>query len=150
MNPRIHYWHVFFGLAFAGLVLWGTSWLLASGSFTPWVSAGDFVLIALAVMRLVRLVAYDSIFGFVRDWFAGKDPYSFLGTVGTLINCPWCLGLWFSFFVPFAWFATPYAWFPIFMLAVAAVGSFLMLLANLVGWSAEQKKREANSIALPR
>lgn len=150
MKPRIHYWHVVFGLLFVVLVAWGTLWLSASGKLIAWVSLGDFLLMALAIMRLTRLVCYDSIMGFVRDWFRGADPYTLRGTLDTLINCPWCMGLWFSFFVPFFYFATPYAAFVIFMLALAAVGSFLQLLANLVGWSAEAKKREANSIAVPR
>jgi len=150
MKPRIHYWHVFFGVVFAGIVAWGTLWLMESSFLTPWVSLGDFALMALAVMRLVRLFCYDSITSFIREWFAGSDPYSFLGTINTLMNCPWCLGLWFAFFVPFFYFATPLAWFPIFMLALAAVGSFLQVLANFVGWSAEAKKREAQSGHSPR
>ena len=145
MKNRIHYWHVFFGLVFAAIVAWGTIWLMEGSLLTPWVSLGDFTLMALAVMRLVRLFCYDSITSFIREWFAGSDPYSFLGTINTLMNCPWCLGLWFAFFVPFFYFATPFAWFPIFMLALAAVGSFLQILANLVGWSAESKKREAQA-----
>ena len=99
-------------------------------------------LMALAVFRLVRLTTYDIITQFVRDWFVGADPRTLPGTLGALINCPWCTGLWYAFIVAFAYFATPYSWFVIFVLALAALGSFFQVLANLIGWHAEGKKRE--------
>jgi hypothetical protein len=77
----------------------------------------------------------------MRDWFAHAAPGTLRGTLNTLINCPWCIGLWFSFIVVFFYFATIYAWPVILILALAAVGSFLQVLSNLVGWSAEAKKR---------
>jgi hypothetical protein len=141
MARRIHLWNLFFSLAFAAIVLWGTSWLVGTGRVTS-VPLGDFILMALAVMRLTRLVVYDHILSFMRDWFDGTDARTFRGTIRQLVNCPWCTGLWFAFFVPFFYFATPYAWFIIFVLALAAVGSFLQILANLVGWYAEGKKLE--------
>jgi hypothetical protein len=105
---------------------------------------------ALATQRMTRLFTYDLITRFIRDWFAGHDDRSFLGTLGALINCPWCTGLWFAFLVVFFYFAVPLAWYIILMLAIASVGSFFQLVANWVGWSAEAKKRECQSIALPR
>ena len=63
----------------------------------------------------------------------------------TLINCPWCTGLWFALVVVFAYHATPIAWYAILVLALASAASFLQLLANLVGWHAEAKKLEVQS-----
>lgn len=123
------------------LVIWGAIWLTDTGCLTA-VPVGDFVLMALAVMRLTRLVVYDHITAFARDWFSGTEAHTFRGTIDQLVNCPWCTGLWFAFFVPFFYFATPCAWFIIFVLALAAVGSLLQILANLIGWYAEGKKRE--------
>ena len=136
-----HFWHITFSVFFAILLFFGIAWLAVTGRFNHQVSMGDFVLMALAIWRLIRLFTYDAITDFVRDWFAGASPYSLRGTLNTLVTCPWCVGLWFSFVVVFAYFATPFAWPVILILALAAIGSFLQLLSNLVGWSAEAKKR---------
>ncbi len=96
----------------------------------------------LAVQRLVRLFTYDAVTAFIREWFVGAENDSLRGSLGALINCPWCLGLWFSLVVVFCYFLAPAAWYAILVLAVASVASFIQLLANLIGWSAEAKKRE--------
>jgi energy-converting hydrogenase Eha subunit G len=64
-----------------------------------------------------------------------------MGTLSALLHCSWCQGLWFSGFVIFFYFATPLAWPVILILALAGVASFIQILANLAGWSAELKKR---------
>lgn len=135
------FWNILFSLFFALLMVAGIAWLAATGSFNRSVTVGDFVLMALAIWRLIRLFTYDAITAFVREWFEGAAPGTFRGTLHTLLTCPWCIGLWFSFLVVFFYFATIYAWPVILILALAAVGSFLQILANLVGWSAEAKKR---------
>lgn len=136
-----HFWSIFFSLFFAALLFVGIGWLAATGRFNRPVSIGDFVLMALAIWRLIRLFTYDAITAFVRDWFAGASPNTFRGTLNALVTCPWCIGLWFSYFVVFFYFATIYAWPVILVLALAAVASFLQILGNLIGWSAEAKKR---------
>ncbi|HYF29119.1 MAG TPA: DUF1360 domain-containing protein [Candidatus Paceibacterota bacterium] len=135
------FWNIAFSVFFLFLLVNGIAWLAMTGKFDRPVSLGDFVLMALATWRLIRLFTYDAITAFVRDWFANAAPHTFLGTLKTLINCPWCIGLWFSFIVVFFYFATIYAWPVILILALAAIGSFLQILSNLVGWSAEAKKR---------
>ncbi len=122
------------------------SWLAVNGRLAQWVPLGDFFLMAFAIFRLVRLFTYDSITQFIRDWFHGKSTTSFLGTLGTLVNCPWCTGLWFALVVVFGYFATPAAWYLILVLALASIASFFQLLSNLIGWSAEAKKKEARSL----
>ncbi len=131
-----------FSLFFAFLLVSGISYLVSVNAFGRSVSMPDFFLMALAVWRLTRLVTYDAIMKFFREMFEGAQPGSFRGTLHALINCPWCTGLWFGFFVVFFYFATPYAWPVLLILAVSAVGSFFQVLSNLVGWSAEAKKRE--------
>lgn len=147
---KFHFWHTFLSIFFTSLAVLGYLWLGANDKLATWVPLGDFVLMAFAIMRLVRLFTYDAITAFVREWFAGHHPESFLGSLGTLVNCPWCSGLWFSLVVVFFYFATPIAWYAILVLALASVASFLQLLANLIGWSAESKKREAQQMPLPR
>lgn len=150
MNARFPVWNLFYSILFAAIVLWGAAWLSVNGLLPEIVPAGDFILMALAIFRLTRLVTYDHITDFVRDWAKKRPPESFVGTFGRLLCCPWCTGLWFAFFVPFFYFSQPMAWFVILVLALAGVGTFFQLVANWVGWSAEEKKRESQSLPLPR
>jgi hypothetical protein len=140
---KFHFWYSVLSILFAALVVTGYQWLEAGGRSIVSIPPGDFLLIALATMRLVRLFTYDIITSFVRNWFAGASPESFLGTLGALVNCPWCSGLWFAALLTFLYFATPVAWYFILILAVSSVATFFQLLANYTGWAAEAKKREA-------
>lgn len=132
-------------LFYVAIAIVAYSWLAMNGRLAQWVPLGDFFLMAFAIFRLVRLFTYDSITQFIRDWFYGKSATSFMGSLGTLVNCPWCTGLWFALVVVFFYFATPAAWYAILVLALASIASFFQLLSNLIGWSAEAKKREAQS-----
>jgi len=134
-------WNTAFGVFFLVIVLMGADWLYGTGRFAPYIPLGDFLLIALATFRLIRLVSYDIITAFIRDFLGTYEKGTFLRPLGSLINCPWCSGLWFAFFVTFFYFASPFAWFVILILAIAGVASMFQLTANLLGWSAELKKR---------
>lgn len=147
-NKAVHFWHTTLSLFFAAIAVLAYLWLEAAGRLPVGagsVSLGDFVLMTLAIARLVRLFTYDNITAFIREWFAEADPRSFSGSLGTLINCPWCTGLWFSLVVAFAYFATPIAWYAILVLALSTAASALQLIANLIGWHAEAKKLEVQS-----
>jgi hypothetical protein len=139
---KFHFWHTTLSLFFAAVAVLAYCWLDTAGRLpVPGsVSLGDFVLMTLAIFRLVRLFTYDNITAFIREWFAGADPRSLMGSLGTLINCPWCTGLWFALVVGFAYFATPIAWYAILVLALSSSASFVQLIANLIGWHAEAKK----------
>lgn len=143
---RIHFWNLFLSLFYVLLVIAAVSYLAAVGRIFYDIPVRDLVLIALAIFRLTRLFTYDVIMAFVRNWFAGARPDTLRHTLGTLINCPWCTGLWFSLVVLFFYFATIYSWPVILILALASVASFFQILANWVGWSAEKKKLEVQGM----
>ena len=144
------FWHIFFGLFFVLVAVFAFVSLEAAGRLSSWIPLSDFGLMTLAIFRLIRLFTYDNITAFMREWFVGADPSTLRGALGMLVNCPWCTGLWFALMVVFFYFLTPIAWYVILVLALAAAASFLQLLTNFIGWSAEAKKRETQSIALPR
>ena len=139
---RTYAWHIVLGIFFVALVAYGALFLESRGQLLWSVSGFDFVLMALAITRLVRLFTYDAITGFIRHPFVEAPSGTFRGTVGALLSCPWCAGLWFAPFVLFAYLATPYAYPVIVVLALAGLASFFQILANLVGWRAEAKKLE--------
>lgn len=132
-----------FSLFFAFILIVGISWLFTTHRIFYDISVRDLVLLSLATFRLIRLFTYDVITKFIRDSFSAARPDTFAHTAGALLNCPWCVGLWFSYIVLFFYFATPFAWPVILVLAVAAIASFFQIVANLIGWNAQLKKIEA-------
>lgn len=148
-------WHIFFSLLFCGVIFAGYWLLMLRGGMPQTIPLFDALLLALAAFRLVRLFVYDHITQFVRDLFLEVRPALQEGgelvrekpavgprrTMATLLGCPWCFGIWAGFTVTFFYFLTPHAWFFILALALGGVASLLQVLANLIGWSAELKKR---------
>ena len=111
----------------------------------------DYVLITLASWRLLRLFIYDAITKFFREQFwdaAGIGEITILEkpksgprrTLADLLSCPWCFGVWATATVTFFYLLSDWAIFPIIILALSAVATFLQLLANLIGNAAERMK----------
>lgn len=139
---RIHFWNTILSLFFAFLIVVSISILSRDGRIFYTVPVRDLILIALAVFRLVRLFTYDQITQFIRDWFVGAQPNTLRHTLGVLINCPWCIGLWFSWALVTFYFASVYSWPLILILSLAALGSLFQVISNWIGWNAEAKKIE--------
>lgn len=121
----------------------------------------DFILITLATFRLTRLFVYDKVSKFFRDWFLDetdlidtesgevlvvrtKPTDGPRRTAIELLECPWCVGVWFAVLVAFFYYLTPNAWYFILILAVAGVSSVVQIFANMIGWRAEYFKKEVN------
>lgn len=155
-----HIWNVIFLLLFGGPFVLGLFFLIERWDlYVTSINWFDFMLIILATFRLTRLLVYDKIMEFFRDWFCKieerknldgttelvrtKYERGPLRTVSDLLDCPWCTSLWFSLFVTFFYFLHPLFWFVILVLAVAGVAAVVQVTANLVGWKAELAKLEA-------
>lgn len=149
-----YFWNVVFSLFFLSLMIMGAI-ILETESRIPFaqLEVVDFVLITLASWRLTRLFVYDAITKFFREQFydvvkAGKGmelekpKFGPRRTLADLLSCPWCFSIWAAATVIFFYLLTPYAFFPILILAISAVASFLQIVSNAVGHKAEQLKRE--------
>lgn len=147
-----YFWNFVFVLFFSLLVVMGTIILetesrlvLTDLTFT------DFALMTLATWRLTRLFVYDAITKFFREQFFDvvkvgrgydleKPKFGPRRTLADLLTCPWCFGTWAAAMVIFFYLLTPYALYPVLILAISAVATFLQLTSNLVGHKAEQLK----------
>lgn len=154
-------WNFFFSALFALLLALSILYFYQAYGRVPWgrVSPFDMFLMSLAVFRITRLLVYDKITQFLRDMFLStrliKDEHGNtfverslyktgpLRTIHDLLGCPWCVGVWASLIVVFSYFTFSFAWYVIFLLAVAALGSFFQVLSNMVGWRAETLKLKA-------
>lgn len=149
-----YFWNFIFSLFFVFLVTMGVL-ILDDASYKPYTDLVlvDYLLITLASWRVVRLFVYDKITAFAREQFwdaKGSKKTVILTkpkggprrTIADLFSCPWCLGVWATATVAFFYLLTPYAFFPVLVLALSVVATFLQILTNMVGWRAEQLKKD--------
>ncbi len=149
-----YFWNFFFSGFFLILIIMGAI-ILETESRIPlaelkWV---DYLLITLASWRVTRLFVYDAVTKFVREqfWDLEKSGRGYLllkpkvgprRTLADLLECPWCFGMWATATVTFFYLITAYAVFPVLLLAISSLATFLQLLSNLVGHKAEQIKNQ--------
>jgi hypothetical protein len=124
------------------------------------ITLADFVLLSLASFRLIRLFTYDQVMRAVRDLFVEKreivDEHGQIlvirrkvhtgarRSLGDLFSCPWCIGMWVSFFVVLLYFLFPPIKYVVLILALAGVASSIQIVMNGIGSKAEFYKRENN------
>lgn len=149
-----YFWNFLFTLFFVALAFMATV-ILQSESYKPYsdLTLLDLTLITLASFRFIRLIVYDKITAFFREQFYDaieqkgkillvKPATGPRRTLADLLSCPWCIGVWATATIAFFYLLTPFAFFPVFFMALSGVATFLQLLANLVGWRAEQLKSD--------
>lgn len=154
-------WNFFFAVLFLAVLIasvWGIG--MIRGGYPVSIPVFDAILLGLAAMRIVRLVVYDSITRFFREWFMETRTidmpgmqliemvpaeHGIRGTLYDLVHCPWCIGMWAGLIVTFCYFVFPWAWYVILLLAVSGVASSLQVLMNLIGWEAEDYKLDTRS-----
>lgn len=149
-----YFWNFVFLIFFLVLVAMGAI-ILETESRLPYaeLTTIDYVLITLASWRLTRFFVYDIITKFIREQFwdikkvgkgyqLEKPKVGPRRTLADLFDCPWCFGVWATASVLFFYLVTPYAMFPVMILALSAVATFLQLFTNMIGHRAEQLKRD--------
>lgn len=152
-----YFWNFVFTVFFLILIVMGVI-ILDTEARIPWedLTLIDYSLMTLATWRLTRLFVYDIVTKWFREQFwdvkkvgRGYQLVKPKGgprrTLADLLDCPWCFGVWAGATVVFFYLLTPYAVFPIVLLAVAGVATFLQLLSNLVGNQAEKLKLDNDS-----
>jgi hypothetical protein len=147
-----YFWNFVFGVFFLILIIMGAI-ILETEARVPLaeLTLVDYLLITLATWRVIRLFVYDEVTKWLREQFWDvekvgrarqlvKPKHGPRLTIANLFSCPWCFGVWAATLVTFFYLLTPYAVFPVILLALSAVASFLQLVANLIGHRAEQLK----------
>lgn len=116
----------------------GMSWLYTLGTF-------DVAIISLATFRLIRLVTFDKIFAFVRNWFMDETASGWVKPakgvrrlIAELIECIWCTGLWAALLATVLYLSSPMGYFFVLILAVAALGSFFQNVSKTVAAISER------------
>lgn len=148
-----YFWNFVFLVFFVIMVVLGAI-ILQTESRIPLdsLSLTDYVLLTLATWRLTRLFVYDAVTKFVREQFwdvkkvgkgyqLEKPKVGPRRTIADLFDCPWCIGVWMAATITFLYLLTSYMIFPVALLAISAVATFMQLVANLVGNKAAEIKQ---------
>ncbi len=120
----------------------------------------DLFILALSSFRLIRLFTYDQIMRVVRDIFIDKKEvvgedgqvilirtkplHGFKRSISDLLGCPWCMGIWVSYFTVLLYFAFPPIRYFALVLALAGLGSGLQIFMNMIGARTEWYKHKSD------
>ncbi len=155
-----YFWNVVFILFFLSLLTMASIILHTEARMAyADLAVFDFVLITLASFRITRLFVYDSMTKFFREQFYDakvvrnkvtlvKPATGPRRTLADLMSCPWCFGLWATTCVVFFYLLTEYAYLPIIILALSSVVSMWQIIANMIGFKAEQLKKDVEQEVL--
>jgi hypothetical protein len=153
-----YFWNIVFLLLFGAfftssvIILEGNP-TAALHTLTPF----EFVILSLATFRLTRLFVHDKITAFFREQFYDakklktgivleKPKSGARRTLADLMSCQWCFSMWAGAIIIFSYELTPYAWYPILVLALSGVSSFFQCVATYIGSKADVARHEAEGV----
>lgn len=152
-----YFWNFVFSAFFVVLLIMGIIILDTESriSFAD-LELVDYVLITLASWRVTRLFVYDIGTKFIREQFwdvkkvgkglkLEKPKVGPRRTLADLFSCSWCFGVWATAIIIFFYLITPYAEFPVIILALSGIVSFLQTIASTVDYKAELLKHESGN-----
>jgi hypothetical protein len=161
LHQGVKFWNIILSVLFLALcvALYGLFMKFRAENFG--ISIFDILVLSLANYRLIRLFIYDNITLFLRELFMDLKiseveeikSYEYVNSVNAfkltmhkLLTCPWCFGVWTTFVSTFFYFSFLPFKILFVLLAISALASFMILVSNLVGWSAEYKKLSTNKL----
>ena len=142
LNERKHqawnFWSVFVFLCAIAIVGF---FLDKKGIDIRDLSLKEAVLVILASYRMTRILVFEKIFKYLRDVLNRRKGLYVVGTLSSIITCPWCMGVWVTLFIIVFYFLVPYGALLVYVLALAGLASLVILFSNLMHMWTEGKQR---------
>ena len=142
MNERKHqawnFWSAFVFLSAVGLV----GFLLnQKGVDIEELTFKEALLIILASFRMTRILVFERIFKYFRDVLKRREDLYVIGTIHTMITCPWCAGVWVTLIIIALYYLIPFGVLLVYVLALAGLASMVILVSNLLHMYTERRQR---------
>jgi hypothetical protein len=99
------------------------------------------VIIVLAAYRMTRILVFEKIFKYLRDVLKSREDFYVIGTLSSIITCPWCAGVWVTLIIIVFYFLVPFGIVLVYVLALAGVASAVILLSNVLHMWTDRKQR---------
>ncbi|MFH0758757.1 MAG: DUF1360 domain-containing protein [Bacteroidota bacterium] len=142
MSERKHqawnFWSAFF---FFAMVLLVGYLFEKKGIEIEDITLKEAIVIVLASYRMTRIIVFEKIFKYLRDMVKQRDKLYIIGTVGNIITCPWCAGVWVTLIIVVFYYLVPYGTLLTYVLALAGVASIVILYSNMLQMRADRKQR---------
>ena len=142
MNERKHQaWNFWSAFVFFGLVLLVGYLLRQKGVDIRELTFKEAVIVILASYRMTRIVVFEKIFKYLRNVLKKREDFYVIGTLSSIITCPWCAGVWVTLIIVVFYFLIPFGVLLVYVLALAGVTSMVILLSNLLHMYTEHRQR---------
>lgn len=142
MNERKHQaWNFWSAFVFFGAVLLVGYLLEKKGIDIRDLSLKEAVLVILASYRMTRILVFEKILKHFRDALKRRENLYVIGTIHSMVTCPWCAGVWVTLIIFVFYYLVPYGDLLVYVLALAGLASMVILLSNLLHMYTERRQR---------
>ncbi len=142
LNERKHQaWNFWSAFVFFGAVLLVGYFLERKGVDIRDLTMKEAVLVILATYRMTRILVFEKILKHFRDALKRRENLYVIGTIHSMVTCPWCAGVWVTLIIIVFYFLVPYGALLVYVLALAGIASMLILVSNLLHMYTERRQR---------
>ncbi len=150
MNERKHqalnFWSAF--VFFGAVVLVGYLLQKKEVDITA-LTLKEALVIILASYRMTRILVFEKIFKYLRNVLKKREGLYVIGTLHSIITCPWCAGVWVTLIIVVFYFLVPFGVVLVYVLALAGIASMVILGSNLLHMYTERRQRVHNREKYP-
>ncbi len=142
LNERKHQaWNFWSAFVFFGAVLLVGHFLNRAGIDIRDLTMKEAVLVILATYRMTRILVFEKILKHFRDALKRRENLYVIGTIHSMVTCPWCAGVWVTLIIIVFYFLVPYGALLVYVLALAGLASMVILVSNLLHMYTERRQR---------
>ncbi len=142
LNERKHQaWNFWSAFVFFGAVLLVGHFLNRAGIDIRDLTMKEAVLVILATYRMTRILVFEKILKHFRDALKRRENLYVIGTIHSMVTCPWCAGVWVTLIIIVFYFLIPYGALLVYVLALAGLASMVILVSNLLHMYTERRQR---------
>ena len=142
MSERKHQaWNFWSAFVFFGLVVLVGYLLKRREIDIREINFKEGLIIILASYRMTRILVFEKIFKYLRDVLKRREDLYLIGTVSSIITCPWCLGVWVTLIIVVFYYLVPFGDLLVYVLALAGVASIVILFSNLMHMWTETRQQ---------
>jgi hypothetical protein len=134
-------WNFWSAFIFFGLVVLVGFLFEKKGIRIEEITIKEAVVIILASYRMTRIIVFEKIFKYLRDVLKRREHLYLIGTLSSIITCPWCAGVWVSLIIVVFYYLIPYGILLVYVLAIAGLASLMILYSNMMQMRADRKQR---------
>ncbi|MBW6537864.1 MAG: DUF1360 domain-containing protein [Mariniphaga sp.] len=113
------------------------------------ISTTDLIILALAIYRVTRVVVFEKIFKYFRDFVKANNRVYFMRTLSFIITCPWCAGVWIALVMVIFFYFIPFGVLLVYIMALSGVASFLVMVSNYLGLGVYEKEKNRDKKTEP-